>query len=61
MEDAHATILNLQAAPPPAQSDTKEKDSFFAVYDGHGGKSKQEKHRNHHLEKKSPQLVSSVP
>lgn len=28
MEDAHATILEL---------DDKEKNAFFAVYDGHGG------------------------
>jgi hypothetical protein len=29
MEDAHTTILEL---------DTTEKNSFFAVYDGHGGR-----------------------
>jgi len=30
MEDAHAAVLNLEDG-------TKEKNSFFAVYDGHGG------------------------
>jgi protein phosphatase 2C family protein 2/3 len=30
MEDAHATILNLDEA-------TDETNTFFAVYDGHGG------------------------
>lgn len=29
MEDAHTTILEL---------DDKEKNAFFAVYDGHGGR-----------------------
>lgn len=29
MEDAHSTILEL---------DDREKNAFFAVYDGHGGK-----------------------
>jgi len=28
MEDAHATVLEL---------DVREKNAFFAVYDGHGG------------------------
>jgi serine/threonine protein phosphatase PrpC len=28
MEDAHATVLEL---------DDREKNAFFAVYDGHGG------------------------
>lgn len=28
MEDAHATVLEL---------DGREKNAFFAVYDGHGG------------------------
>lgn len=32
MEDAHATILSLDAAKTG-----DEKASFFAVYDGHGG------------------------
>lgn len=31
MEDAHATILNLDGKTG------NEKASFFAVYDGHGG------------------------
>ncbi|EGF98778.1 uncharacterized protein MELLADRAFT_95423 [Melampsora larici-populina 98AG31] len=45
MEDAHATILNLNMAPPVAadnagdQSQLEERHSFFAVYDGHGGSS----------------------
>lgn len=33
MEDAHATILNLDGKTGD------EKASFFAVYDGHGGTS----------------------
>lgn len=32
MEDAHATVLNLD------EKTGDEKASFFAVYDGHGGK-----------------------
>lgn len=32
MEDAHATVLNLD------DRTGDEKASFFAVYDGHGGK-----------------------
>ncbi|KAG0139237.1 hypothetical protein CROQUDRAFT_55018 [Cronartium quercuum f. sp. fusiforme G11] len=42
MEDAHAAILDLSTALPPsteAQSGVTEKNSFFAVYDGHGGSS----------------------
>lgn len=39
MEDAHATVLDLQTddgkEPKPANSDSKL--SFFGVYDGHGG------------------------
>lgn len=31
MEDAHATVLNLD------ERKGDEKASFFAVYDGHGG------------------------
>jgi len=31
MEDAHATVLNLD------EKTGDEKASFFAVYDGHGG------------------------
>lgn len=34
MEDAHATILNLD------DKKGEEKASFFAVYDGHGGTSR---------------------
>ena len=30
MEDAHAIVLDLEAA-------NKKKNSFFAIYDGHGG------------------------
>ena len=30
MEDAHAIVLNLEAA-------NEKRNSFFAVYDGHGG------------------------
>lgn len=33
MEDAHATVLNLD------EKTGEEKASFFAVYDGHGGES----------------------
>lgn len=32
MEDAHATILKLDADKPEEQA-----NAFFAVYDGHGG------------------------
>ena len=32
MEDAHATILNLDGG-------SSDKNAFFAVYDGHGGTS----------------------
>lgn len=40
MEDAHATILDLQALKPdgvhtPASADKRL--AFFGVYDGHGG------------------------
>lgn len=31
MEDAHATVLNLDGSE-------SEKNAFFAVYDGHGGR-----------------------
>jgi len=31
MEDAHVTILNLE-------ENAVDKNTFFAVYDGHGGK-----------------------
>lgn len=34
MEDAHATILNLD------EKTGDEKASFFAVYDGHGGENR---------------------
>jgi len=41
MEDAHATILNLDNPDESAQAQCgpgkKGKNSFFAVYDGHGG------------------------
>lgn len=42
MEDAHAAILDLNAAPPASatvegEPEIPEKNSFFAVYDGHGG------------------------
>lgn len=39
MEDAHATILDLQVADGDSTKTTKLDDrlSFFAVYDGHGG------------------------
>jgi len=41
MEDAHATILNLdnpdESAAAQCGSGKKGKNSFFAVYDGHGG------------------------
>ena len=44
MEDAHATILNLDNPDESAQAQCgagkKGKRSFFAVYDGHGGQSK---------------------
>jgi protein phosphatase 2C family protein 2/3 len=32
MEDAHVTVLNLDESPT-------DKNTFFAVYDGHGGNS----------------------
>lgn len=35
MEDAHAAVLELTAKNP---SDSSDRVSFFAVYDGHGGK-----------------------
>jgi serine/threonine protein phosphatase PrpC len=42
MEDAHATILNLDnpddSAAAQCGKGKKGKRSFFAVYDGHGGK-----------------------
>jgi protein phosphatase 2C family protein 2/3 len=31
MEDAHVTLLTLE-------ENTTDKNTFFAVYDGHGGK-----------------------
>ena len=39
MEDAHATILDLQAQAEKNQKETpsNERLSFFGVYDGHGG------------------------
>ena len=39
MEDAHATILDLQAQTDKSQKETpsSERLSFFGVYDGHGG------------------------
>jgi protein phosphatase 2C family protein 2/3 len=39
MEDAHATILDLQAPNADKALETAEDDrlSFFGVYDGHGG------------------------
>ena len=41
MEDAHATILDLDNPDESAQAQCgpgkKGKNSFFAVYDGHGG------------------------
>lgn len=39
MEDAHATILDLQAQGDKNHKETppKERLSFFGVYDGHGG------------------------
>lgn len=39
MEDAHATVLDLQANAEPGAQPTKLEDrlSFFGVYDGHGG------------------------
>ena len=38
MEDAHACILDLQAAGDEAKSTPADKRlSFFGVYDGHGG------------------------
>lgn len=41
MEDAHATILDLDKADESAEAQCgkgkKGKNSFFAVYDGHGG------------------------
>ena len=39
MEDAHATILDLQAQSDEEVKPASEEDrlSFFGVYDGHGG------------------------
>lgn len=38
MEDAHACILDLQAAGDESKSTPADKRlSFFGVYDGHGG------------------------
>lgn len=41
MEDAHATILDLDKTDESAEAQCgkgkKGKNSFFAVYDGHGG------------------------
>ena len=39
MEDAHATILDLdkKQSTDSSQPASKEKMSFFSVYDGHGG------------------------
>jgi protein phosphatase 2C family protein 2/3 len=39
MEDAHATILDLQSesGKPRKDAPANERLSFFGVYDGHGG------------------------
>lgn len=39
MEDAHATVLDLQAdnGKEPTASKPEQRLSFFGVYDGHGG------------------------
>lgn len=39
MEDAHATILDLQSPSdqPRKETPADERLSFFGVYDGHGG------------------------
>ncbi|KAI8445328.1 protein phosphatase, partial [Phakopsora pachyrhizi] len=43
MEDAHAAVLDLDSASPESSNSTdstkpkSDKNSFFAVYDGHGG------------------------
>ena len=38
MEDAHATILDLQAAQEGGKpTDPAKRLAFFGVYDGHGG------------------------
>ena len=40
MEDAHATVLDLQVEDPKTEFKAAESDvrlSFFGVYDGHGG------------------------
>jgi protein phosphatase 2C family protein 2/3 len=38
MEDAHATVLDLQAAENGGKPTPEDKRlSFFGVYDGHGG------------------------
>ena len=53
MEDAHTTILDLDTTDESAEaqcgSGKKGKHSFFAVYDGHGGKGrvKQQNSRKH--------------
>ncbi|KZO96948.1 protein phosphatase 2C, partial [Calocera viscosa TUFC12733] len=39
MEDAHATILNLDEEEGTGERPPAERTSFFAVYDGHGGAS----------------------
>lgn len=37
MEDAHATVLDLQNQDKPRKTSPDERLSFFGVYDGHGG------------------------
>lgn len=37
MEDAHACILDLQAAVEGKSTEADKRLAFFGVYDGHGG------------------------
>lgn len=37
MEDAHATILDLQALQEGKPTSPEKRLAFFGVYDGHGG------------------------
>lgn len=39
MEDAHAAVLDLKSDDKKVttESDSKDRASFFGVYDGHGG------------------------
>jgi hypothetical protein len=37
MEDAHTHVLDLDAGADTAITPVKQRRSFFAVYDGHGG------------------------